>query len=137
MATKRKRPSYERGRVEETTLLRAWCAWTTRGRGRYLRAILRLPEQERLRDRGASFGSVQDIFLHIIEDYNWWFDDVVNDRQRDFKGLVGKKWREQDLERLSRRVDRTVRALADSLTPEKLGHEYLVNGVGGDGSPTQ
>jgi uncharacterized damage-inducible protein DinB len=135
LATKRKRPGCERGRVEEITLLRAWCAWTTRGRGRYLRAILRLPQQERLRDRGASFGSLQDVFLHIIEDYNWWFDNVVNDKQRDFKELVGEKWGEQDLERLSRRVDRTVRALADSLTPKKLGHEYLVNGVGGDGKP--
>jgi uncharacterized damage-inducible protein DinB len=135
VATRRKRPGRERGRVEEITLLRAWCAWATRGRGRYLRAILRLPLQERLRDRGASFGSVQNIFLHIIEDYNWWFDDVVNDRQRDFKGLVGEEWSERDLKRLSRRVDRTVRALADSLTPKRLGREYLVKGVGGDGKP--
>jgi uncharacterized damage-inducible protein DinB len=135
MLAKRKLVGLERGGVSEILLLRAWCAWTTRGRGRYLRAILKLSPQERVKDRGASFGSLQDIFLHIIEDYNWWFDDVVNDTQGDFRELVGKEWSELELKRLSKRVDKTVRNLADSITPKKLGHEYLVNGIGGDGKP--
>jgi uncharacterized damage-inducible protein DinB len=123
----------KRGRVEEITLLRAWCNWTTRGRRKYLRTILKLPPHERVKARGASFESIQNIFLHIIETYNWWFDDVANDRQEKFVELVGKEWTDADLKRLSRRVDRTVRTLADSLTPDSLSHEYLVNGRGGDG----
>jgi uncharacterized damage-inducible protein DinB len=135
MTVKRNLPDRKRGSVEEITLLRAWCAWTTRGRGRYLRAILELPPEERVKDRGASFGSIQDIFLHVIEDYNWWFDDVPNDRQGEFVELVGREWTDEDLKRLSRRVDRRVRSLAGSLTPESLSHEYLVRGQGGDGKP--
>lgn len=125
----------KRGRVEEITLLKAWCNWATRGRRQYLKAILKLPSDERVKARGASFESIQDIFLHIIEDYNWWFHDVVNDRQREFEELVGKEWGDADLRRLSRLVDRWVGSLTDSLTPESLSHEYLVNGRGGDGKP--
>jgi uncharacterized damage-inducible protein DinB len=135
MTVRRSSSVRKRGRVEEITLLRAWCAWTTRGRGRYLRAILALPPEERVKERGASFGSIQDIFLHVIEDYNWWFGDVPDDKQGEFVELVGKEWTDQDLKRLSRHVDRRVRSLAESLTPESLSHEYLVKGLGGDGKP--
>jgi uncharacterized damage-inducible protein DinB len=135
MTVGRKLPGRKRGRVEEIVLLRAWCAWATRGRARYLRAILRLPKEERVKDRGASFGSIQDVYLHVIETYDWWFYDVPNDKQGEFVELVGKEWTDEDLKRLSRRVDRRVSALAGSLTPDSLSHEYLVNGRGGDGKP--
>ncbi len=125
----------ERGRIDEITLLRAWCNWTTRGRREYLKVILELPLDERVKPRGASFESLQDVFLHIIETYNWWFYDVASDRQGESEGLVGREWSDDDLKRLTRLVDRRVHSLADSLTPESLSHDYLVNGRGGDGRP--
>lgn len=125
----------KRGRVEEITLLRAWCNWTTRGRRQYLKAILKLSPDERVKARGASFESIQNVFLHILETYNWWFHDVAYDRQGESGGLVGREWTDAELGRLSRQVDRRVRSLADSLTPQLLSHEYLVNGRGGDGKP--
>ncbi len=88
-----------------------------------------------MKDRGASFGSIQNIFLHIIETYNWWFDNVPSGNQAGFEELVGREWSDTDLIRLSRRVDNIVRKLAGSLKPSELGRSYLVNGIGGDGKP--
>lgn len=55
-------------KVDETELSRAWIDWMLDTRRGYLEALLRLPRKERLRDRGASFPPMQDIFLHILDD---------------------------------------------------------------------
>jgi uncharacterized damage-inducible protein DinB len=49
-------------------------------RRRYLDALLALPPAERLRDRGASYPSLQEIYAHVLDGYRYWFDLVPNDR---------------------------------------------------------
>jgi len=125
--------SKTRPRFDEITLMRAWCDWNSRSRKEYLGALLRLSPEERRKDRGASWGSIQDIFLHIIEDYIWWFENVPQGRLDEFESLVGHDLSDRELRRLTRRVDRSVRAIMDSLTPAGLAHPLVVSGVSGDG----
>ena len=39
----------------------------------YLRIIWSIPVDERYRDRGSTFPSLVDIYLHILDDYRFWF----------------------------------------------------------------
>jgi uncharacterized damage-inducible protein DinB len=126
----------KRSQVDELALLRAWSDWNSKARARYLEAILRLPPEERRRDRRASWGSIQDIFLHVIEDYIWWFENVPEGRGEDeFVALVGRDVSESELRSLVQRVDNSISAFLKSLTPEDLGRPYVVHGTSGSGKP--
>jgi uncharacterized damage-inducible protein DinB len=120
---------------DEVTLLRAWLEWLARGRTRYLRAIRALPAKDRRKDRGASFGSVQDVYQHILQNNIWWLECVPNDAPDRYEELVGRDLSEAELGRYTRRVARSARTLARSLTPAALNVRHLVNGIGGDGRP--
>ncbi len=120
--------------VSEVELARGWIEWLVDTRQGYLDALLALPEKERLRDRGASFPSVQDIFLHILDNCVWWFESVPNDRQSSHKDVKGRM-SDAELRRQARRIARFSRKLARSLTPTRLKHGYVVRGTTGEGKP--
>jgi uncharacterized damage-inducible protein DinB len=46
-------------------------------RKKYLDAIERLPWEEVIEDRGASFGSVRNIFLHVLDVHRFWLRSVL------------------------------------------------------------
>jgi uncharacterized damage-inducible protein DinB len=119
----------------EIELLRAWTEWATDARKEYLAAILRLTPAERLKDRGASFGSIQGVFVHILDTYLWWFHYVARNRQKESKTIDGAKLTAAELRQLNARVDRAVRVLMKGLTPESLARLIVINGVGGNGKP--
>lgn len=135
-----KRPSggepRKRSKIDELRLIRAWTDWNTKSRSEYLEAILRLPPQQRTKDRGASWGSIQDIFLHVLEDYVWWFEMVPQGRLEDANAVkfVGKRMSDAELRALNRRVDGLVRSLIDPLKQSDLGRMYVVSGTV-DGKP--
>jgi uncharacterized damage-inducible protein DinB len=120
--------------VDETQLTRAWIDWLVDTRQGYLEALLGLPRKERLRDRGASFPSMQDIFLHILDNNAWWFDSVPNGRQESHHAIQGSV-SDAELRRQARRIARSSRRLARSLTPARLNRRFVVRGTRGDGKP--
>jgi uncharacterized damage-inducible protein DinB len=113
---------------------RAWIGWLVDARTGYLGALLTLPNKERIKDRGASFPSIQDIFLHILDDNVWWLESVPKDRQEchhEVKGrLSGPEIRKE-----VRRIARSSRSLARSPTPSRLGQSFVVREVEGNGKP--
>ena len=121
-------------KVDEVRLARAWVNWLVDTRQGYLDALLALPKEERLRDRGASFPSIQDIFLHILDDNVWWFESVPNDRQQAHKQVKGQL-STAEIRRQVRRIARFSRQLAKSLTPSGLTRTLTVRGESGDGKP--
>lgn len=127
-----------RKRFDELALLRAWNDWNSKSLFSYLEAILRLPPEERRKDRGASWGSIQDIFLHIIEDYFWWFENVPEGKGEDqFVALVGRQGDddEKELRSLTQRANDSARKFLDLLSLEDLGRPIVVHGTTGDGKP--
>jgi len=121
-------------KVDEVELARAWINWLVETRQGYLDALLALPKKERLRDRGASFPSMQDIFLHILDDNVWWFESVPRDRQKAHREVKGKL-SAPEIQRQVRRIARFSRQLAKSLTPGGLNRTLTVRGESGDGKP--
>ena len=121
-------------RIDEIALMRAWCDWNSRSRGEYLEALLRLSPEERRKDRGASWGSIQDIFLHVLEDYIWWFECVPQGRLTGSESLVGRDLSDREIRKLTRRVDRSVHNIMDSLAPSDMRRPLPVSGTV-DGKP--
>ena len=121
-------------KVDEAELARAWIDWMVATRRGYLDALLRLPRKERLRDRGASFPSMQDIFLHILDSNAWWLDSVVNAHQESHHEIKGSL-SGAEIRRQTRRIARSSRRLARWLTPTRLNRRFVVRGTRGDGKP--
>jgi uncharacterized damage-inducible protein DinB len=122
--------------VSEVELARAWIDWLVDTRDGYLEALLALPRKERLKDRGASFPSIQDIFLHILDNNVWWFESVPEDRQESHSDRGAKgRLSGPEIRRHARRGATVGRRLARSLSPARLDRRYVVRGVRGDGKP--
>ena len=120
--------------VSEADLAGAWIRWLVETRGGYLEKLLELPPEERVRDRGASFPSIQDIFLHILDNNIWWLESVPRDRQEshpEVKGALSPT----EIRKVVGHVARASRALARSLTPARLNRSFVIRGVQGNGTP--
>ncbi len=99
-----------------------------------MNALLRLSDVQRTQDRGASFPSIEDIFLHIVDNNLWWFESVPGNRQAEHQRPLGPL-SPQQLRALTRRIARIDRTFSASLTPQGLRRRIVVNGIGGDGQP--
>jgi uncharacterized damage-inducible protein DinB len=121
-------------KISEADLARAWIDWLVDTRSGYLETLLKLPRKERLRDRGASFPSIQDIFLHILDNNVWWFESVPQNRQESHREVTGRL-SGPEIRRQVRRIAQLSRKLARSLSPSRLDRSYVVRGVQGNGKP--
>ncbi len=78
------------GRIlDEVTLARGWIEWLGETTSGYAEALLGPPEPERKKDRGASFPSLEDIYLHILDDNVWWLGSVPQRRQESHRTVEG------------------------------------------------
>ncbi len=120
--------------VDEVALARAWLDWLAETRRGYVETLLGLSESDRRKDRGASFPSLEDIFLHILDNNVWWLESIPQDRQKTNQGVEGPL-SHKDIERAAKRVEKIDRDLAASLSPVRLTESYVVHGVEGNGKP--
>ncbi len=120
--------------VSETALARAWIDWLVDTRTGYLETVLRLPKMERVRDRGASFPSIQDIFLHILDNNVWWLESVPRNHQESHREVKGRL-SVAEIRRQVHRIAKFGRKLSRSLNPAKLDRSFVVHGVEGNGKP--
>lgn len=56
----------------ELETIRDWFAFNSHARRGYLNSFAKLPKEELLRDRGASYPTILDIFEHILGAYLFW-----------------------------------------------------------------
>jgi uncharacterized damage-inducible protein DinB len=120
--------------VDEVALARAWLDWLADTRRGYVETLLGLSESDRRKDRGASFPSLEDIFLHILDNNVWWLESIPQDRQKTHQGVEGPLSHEE-IGRAAERVAKIDRDLAASLSPVRLSESYAVHGVQGNGKP--
>lgn len=104
-------------------------------RKKYLDAIEKLPWQEVTRDRGASFPSIREVFLHVLEAYRYWFEEVI-------RGAVVKEYPPEsfkdvaDMRDFERQVDSMVMKLVENLREEDLSKVYAVPSLDLDDTET-
>ena len=116
----------------ELELLKEWYRYNSIVRKKYLQAIFdEIPEQERYRDRGASFPSVVDIFMHVIDAYRSWFVYTYEDRWAEYERLRGKKrYLREEVESEEAKIDSLVLRFIDNLTENDLERTIAFKGQG-------
>lgn len=107
--------------MDELTLAREWYRYNVRVREGYLDKILTLPGKERMRDRGASFPSIQDVFVHVLDAYRWWFHHVAEDDVLSFQPLRLSKSSPLAIRRAVAETNQLVLGYLKGLTEADLG----------------
>lgn len=113
----------------ELELLDEWYAYNSYVRKKYLRILEKLPEDELLRDRGASFPSVLDVFTHILDAYRWWFLYVYHDRIHERKRLRGSGLKLKEVVGEEHKIDSHIRKFLHELSLSDLEKPVIYHEV--------
>jgi len=88
----------------------------------------RISEKERYKSRGASYPSLVDIFVHVLDAYRWWFLYVYNDRISESTDLREKrKYSKKEVAREERKIDSRVMNFVNSLRSRDLDKVLTVH----------
>jgi len=77
-------------------------------RRKYLRAIWKLPPKQRYKDRGGSFPSLVDIYMHVLDAYRWWFLSVYGNGKTFDEYPLGQRYSRAQAVRETNSVDRLI-----------------------------
>jgi uncharacterized damage-inducible protein DinB len=109
----------------ELELIRAVYRYHFKKLKSYLRTIWSLPVKERYRDRKSTYPSLVDIYLHILDDYRFWFITAYTGRSfEDFP--LGARLSHAEAERATRDVDRLVNGFLKRLAPKDLDRKFFI-----------
>jgi uncharacterized damage-inducible protein DinB len=88
---------------------------------KFLESMAKLPWDKVIEDRGASFGSMRDIFVHILEGEEGWLKTLAS-------GKIGKRPTVfKDIEAMKQYMDQVEgegRAYISKLSPAQLTKEF-------------
>jgi uncharacterized damage-inducible protein DinB len=112
--------------TSELDLIRSLYAYNSRTRRKYLTAIWKLPPRERYRNRGASYPSLVDVFMHVLDAYRLWFDEVYAKGATPDWYPLGVKYTLTEARREMRAIDRRVLRALGSLQPGDLDRRLSV-----------
>ena len=113
--------------TSELDLIRDLYRYNSKGRQGYLRKIWKLPPKERYRDRGASFPTLVDIYMHILDAYRWWFIKVYATTDVAEYPL-GTRYTLAEARRETRKVDRMLSDFLKNLRPKDLDRKITMPG---------
>lgn len=112
--------------ASELDLIQRVYTYNSRVRGKYLNAIWRLPPRERYRDRGASYPSIVDIYLHVLDAYRLWFDEVYSQGPPPAWYPLGQRFSVAEARRETRAIDGRVLGIVRALTPRDLTRRFAL-----------
>lgn len=111
--------------MTELDVLRTFFRYNSRVRRSYLAAILSLPLAERLKDRGASYPSLQEIFVHVLDGIFWWLRCVPQDRASEAEQLPARDLTSDQLKEQVARAERCATDYLGSLEEGSLTKEMV------------
>lgn len=120
----------------ELDALRVLCRFNARVRRKYLETLLHLPAEERLKDRGASRPSLQDIYLHVLDGLHWWLAYVPQDRVAAAVEISGRDLSPERLRSETDAADKLALDFLDRLVESDLTREMVCH-VPGEGIPQE
>jgi uncharacterized damage-inducible protein DinB len=110
---------------KELASIKEWYQFNSYVRKKYLDSLEKLPQEELMRDRGASFPSVLDIFAHVLDAYRSWFMfRYPGVPMESFKNLEGSIKSVGEAREEERKVDSFVLNFVEGLDDEKLNHSF-------------
>ncbi len=105
----------------ELEVITRWYEYNSYMRKRYLNAIFhKIPARMRYRDSGASFPTMVDIFVHVLDAYRWWFTYVYEDRLSEYERHRGKRRTRKEVAKEEREVDSLVKGFVKRLGDDDL-----------------
>jgi uncharacterized damage-inducible protein DinB len=97
-------------------------------RKKYLAALEKLPWEEVVKDRGASFQSIRNVFVHVLNAYRYWFQYAIKDNLKEYKGINLDYCKSiQELREYEAEVDAMVMSLIENLRQEDLHKVYVIH----------
>jgi uncharacterized damage-inducible protein DinB len=96
-------------------------------RKRYLKALSELPKSKLLRRTEASFPTVLQVFVHVLDAYRWWFVYVVNDRLKEYRRFRTRVRTVAKAAALESEVDALVMKYVETLRVEDLKREIIAH----------
>ncbi len=94
-------------------------------RAKYLEKLAAIPWQVLTEDKGASFGSIRNIFIHTLGATDYWLDFLQNEENRSRRKFDEYKTFDDIRTYVSRVEDRMSRYLS-SLPDDVLNKQYSV-----------
>ncbi len=110
----------------ELDLIRVVYDYNSRIRAKYLAAIWKLPPRARYRDRGASYPSLVDIYLHVLDAYRLWFDEVYARGPTPDWYPLGQRFTLAEARRETAAIDGRVRRVLGALRPKDLDRRFAL-----------
>jgi len=110
----------------ELELIRDLYRYNSKGRQGYLRKIWQLPPKQRYRNRGASFPSLVDIYMHILDAYRWWFITVYRKGEPFEEYPLGTRYTLAEARRETRKVDQLLARVLRQLKPRDLNRKVTL-----------
>jgi uncharacterized damage-inducible protein DinB len=92
-------------------------------RERFLETLSSMSREELLCDRGASFPSLLDIFVHVLDGYRFWIMHVMTNSTGSFAELRGKIVDARQLRDLEKEVDAKVVSFIEGLSEESVDRQ--------------
>jgi uncharacterized damage-inducible protein DinB len=109
--------------MTELDAIRTFYRYNARVRRNYLSALLALSPEERLKDRGASYPSLQEIFVHVLDGIFWWLEFVAQDLAGEAALLPARDLSAGKLKEEVARAERVAAAFLDPLDEASLSKE--------------
>lgn len=94
-------------------------------RHRYFEALAKLPWDEFVKNREASFHSLRNIFIHTLGAIDYWLDFLQEEKRRPHRGF-DEYLTFQDVRARMEHVEARMRDYLGSLSIEGLKKEYAV-----------
>ncbi|MCI4340265.1 MAG: DinB family protein [Thermoplasmata archaeon] len=111
--------------MTELEALRTFYRYNSRVRRNYLEALLRLPKAERLKDRGASYPSLQEIFVHTLDGIRWWLDAVRHDQVAQYEPRKAPAMTPKQLREEAVKTERLALTYLNSLAESDLAADMV------------
>ena len=89
-------------------------------RKKYLRAIWKLTPRQRYKNRGGSFPSLVDIYMHVLDAYRWWFISVYGNGKTFEEYPLGQRYTRSEAQRETVAVDRLLQRVLREVGPRGL-----------------
>ena len=100
-------------------------------RNRYLEQIAKLPWEEVVRSRGASFDSLRNIFLHTVDAEDRLINYVIPGRTKDWVSRSPDEFRNIDAVRMhALEVESKAKACVADMKPEELERKVEITRPG-------
>ena len=119
--------------MTELGAIRTFFRYNSRVRRNYIRAILALPSEDRLKDRGASYPSLQEIYVHVLDGIRWWMEFVPEDRAGEAKQLPARELTPDQLRAETDKIEQLAEDYLGRLTEADLARDMVCRFPGKDG----